>query len=206
MQPFLGDPESWYLDLESHCLALATAKKTLDKNRFKHAQKNTDHNPPNFKVSDRVYFKNKQPGKWDLKWRAGYRIVSIECNRHCIHVENQATGKTGPCNVKDNLQELPVELWNIDTKLGRAGKFINHQSNLPTIPPKHRLGSCSKLVISVIEHLVEVVDKLSTTAVVFFRVWKDPEAACTKLSQQDADKLRAEVNRVLRSSHPPNPN
>ena len=29
--------------------------------------------------------------------------------------------------------------------------------------------SCSKLVISVTEHLVEVVDKLSTTAVVFFR-------------------------------------
>ena len=29
-------------------------------------------------------------------------------------------------------------------------------------------GSCSKLVISVTEHLVEVVDKLSTTAVVFF--------------------------------------
>ena len=30
-------------------------------------------------------------------------------------------------------------------------------------------GSCSKLVISVIEPLVEVVDKHSTTAVVFFR-------------------------------------
>ena len=29
--------------------------------------------------------------------------------------------------------------------------------------------SCSKLVISVTEHLVEVVDKLSTTTVVFFR-------------------------------------
>ena len=31
------------------------------------------------------------------------------------------------------------------------------------------------------------------------------EAACTKLSQQDAEELRAEVNRVLRSSHPSNP-
>ena len=31
------------------------------------------------------------------------------------------------------------------------------------------------------------------------------EAACTKLSQQDAEDLRAEVNRVLRFSHPPNP-
>ena len=30
-------------------------------------------------------------------------------------------------------------------------------------------ASCSRLVISVTEHLVEVVDKLSTTTVVFFR-------------------------------------
>ena len=29
------------------------------------------------------------------------------------------------------------------------------------------------------------------------------EAACTKLSQQDAEELRADINRVLRSSHPP---
>ena len=31
------------------------------------------------------------------------------------------------------------------------------------------------------------------------------DAACTKLSQQDAEELRADINRVLRSSHPPNP-
>ena len=36
--------------------------------------------PPSFKIGDRVYFKNKQPGKWDLKWRPGYRIVQIEHN------------------------------------------------------------------------------------------------------------------------------
>ena len=32
------------------------------------------------------------------------------------------------------------------------------------------------------------------------------EAACTKLSQQDAEELRANINRVLRSSLPPKPN
>ena len=32
------------------------------------------------------------------------------------------------------------------------------------------------------------------------------EAACTKLSQQDVEELRAEVNRVLRSSHTSKPN
>ena len=32
------------------------------------------------------------------------------------------------------------------------------------------------------------------------------EAACTKLSQQEAEELRADINRVLRSFHPPKPN
>ena len=32
------------------------------------------------------------------------------------------------------------------------------------------------------------------------------EAACTKLGQQNAEELRAEINRVLRSFHPPKPN
>ena len=34
----------------------------------------------------------------------------------------------------------------------------------------------------------------------------DIEAACTKLSQQDAEELRASINWVLRASHPPKPN
>ena len=32
------------------------------------------------------------------------------------------------------------------------------------------------------------------------------EVACTKLGLQDAEDLRAEINRVLRSSHLPKPN
>ena len=31
------------------------------------------------------------------------------------------------------------------------------------------------------------------------------EAACTELSQQDAEELRADINQILRSSYPPNP-
>ena len=42
MQWLLGDPDSGHLDLKSHCLALAIAKKTLDENWFKHAQKTTN--------------------------------------------------------------------------------------------------------------------------------------------------------------------
>ena len=41
-------------------------------------QKTTDCSTPNFQVGDRAYFKKKQAGKWDLKWRARYRIVHIE--------------------------------------------------------------------------------------------------------------------------------
>ena len=44
MQHFLGDPDSGMLNLETHRLALAIAKKTLDENRFKMAQKSMDLN------------------------------------------------------------------------------------------------------------------------------------------------------------------
>ena len=46
-----------------------------------------DREPPSFKTGDRVYFKNKQPGKWDLKWRLGYSIVCIEHDGHYLHIE-----------------------------------------------------------------------------------------------------------------------
>ena len=93
MQLFLGDPDSGMLNLKAHRLALAIAKKTLGENCFKTAQKTMDRTPPSFKIGDRVYFKNKQPSKWDLKWRPRYRIVQIEHDRHFLHMENQATGK-----------------------------------------------------------------------------------------------------------------
>ena len=72
MQQFLGDPESGLLNLEVHHPGLAIAKKTLDENRFRTSQKTANREPPSFKIGYRVYFKNKQPGKWDLKWRPGH--------------------------------------------------------------------------------------------------------------------------------------
>ena len=121
------------LNLEAHRLALAIAKKTLDENRFKTAKKTMDQTPPSLMIRDRVYFKNKQPNKWDLKWRPGYRIVHIECNGHFLHIENQATGKVYSCNVQDIILEPPIEFWNVDTQFGRVGRYINHPANLPTI-------------------------------------------------------------------------
>ena len=69
----------------------------------------------------------------ELKWRPGYRIVQIEHDEHFLHIENQATGKVRSCNVKDIVLEQHDEFWNIDTQFGRAGKFINHPTNLLTI-------------------------------------------------------------------------
>ena len=93
MQCFLGDPHSGMLNLETHRLALVIAKKELNENRFTVTQKTMARDKPAFQVGYHVYFKNKQPGKWDLKWRPKYRIVCIECDGHFIHIKNQATGK-----------------------------------------------------------------------------------------------------------------
>ena len=59
MQCSLGDPDSGMLNLETHGLALAIAKKTLDENRFTTTQKTMTRDKPSFQVGDRVYFKNK---------------------------------------------------------------------------------------------------------------------------------------------------
>ena len=146
MLQFLWDLKSGLLNLEAHHLALAIAKKTLAKNHVRTAQKTTDRELPSLKIGDRVYFRNKQPEKWDLKWRPGYRIVHIEYNGHYLHIENQATGKTRSCNVKDVVLEPLVELWNINTKFGRAERYINHPANLPTITltdQRWKLYSCT---------------------------------------------------------------
>ena len=136
MQHFLRDPNSGMLNLETHRLALAIAKKTLDENRFTATQKTMAQDKWAFQIGDCVYFKNKQPGKWDLKWRPEYRIVCIEHNRHFIHIENQATGKIQSCNVIDIILEPLIEFLNVDTQVSRAGHYINHPANFPTIQLK----------------------------------------------------------------------
>ena len=92
-----------------------------------------DRKPPFFKIGKRVYFKNKQLGKWGLKLRPGYMIVCSEHDRHHLKIENQVTGKKRSCNIKDIVLKPPVEFWNISTQFSRAGKYINHPVNLPTI-------------------------------------------------------------------------
>ena len=54
MQHFLGDPDSGKLNLETHRLALAIAKKTLDENRFTATQKTLAGDQPAFQIRDCV--------------------------------------------------------------------------------------------------------------------------------------------------------
>ena len=95
MQCFLGDPESGLLNLEAHQIALAIAKKTLGENHFRTSQKIMDKEPHTFKLGDRVYFKNKQPVKWDLKWRPRYKIIHIEHDGHYPHIKKGPQGRQG---------------------------------------------------------------------------------------------------------------
>ena len=107
MQQFLGDPESWLLILEAHHLVLAIAKKTLDENHFRAAQKTTDSEPPSFTILSVM----------EITYISKIRLLE----------------KTRSCNVKDVVLKPPVELSNINMQFGRAGRYINHPANLPTI-------------------------------------------------------------------------
>ena len=137
---FLGDPESALLCLNQHRLSLSIAKKYLDDHRFLTAEKMTERAEPGFKVGDRVYFKNKTPGKWDLKWRAGYRIIWIEHKGCYLHIKNQAIGKIRSCNVKDIVLEPISELWNVNPEFGMSQQV--HQpprTTYQTLPLIHTL-------------------------------------------------------------------
>ena len=103
---FLGDLDSGLLCLDQHRLSLSIAKKYLDDHRFLTAEKITDRAEPGFKVGDRVYFKNKTPWKWDLKWRAGYRIVQIECKgRSMNHHQTDTYASTMNTRMDVNISE-----------------------------------------------------------------------------------------------------
>ena len=35
--------------------------------------------------------------------------------------------------MKDVVLKPPIKFWNIDTQFGKAGKYVSHPANLPTI-------------------------------------------------------------------------
>ena len=89
MQCFMGDPDSGKLHLETHRLALAIAKKTLDKNRFTDFQRQ-----PHLSNQRSCILQKQTTRQMGLEVETRYWIVCIEHNGHYIHIKNQATGKT----------------------------------------------------------------------------------------------------------------
>ena len=71
--------------------------------------------------------------KMGLKMETWIQNFHIEHNGQYLRIENQATEKTRSCNIKDVVLKPPVELWNINTQFGRAGRYNNHPANVPTI-------------------------------------------------------------------------
>ena len=74
---FLGDPDSGMLNLEMHRLALAIAKKTLDENWFKVAQKTMDHTPPSFKIGEGFTSRTNSPANGTLNGGQGIELSTL---------------------------------------------------------------------------------------------------------------------------------
>ena len=120
------------INLKAHRLTLAITKKTLDENCFKTAQQTMYRQQPSFKFGDRVYFKNKQPDKWDLKMRPGYRIVQIECQTLYAH-RKPSNQKSMILQCEGCSSQTSCRILEYRYTIGRAGKYVNHPANLPTI-------------------------------------------------------------------------
>ena len=60
-------PRLWNAELGNTQISISNSKE----NRFKTDQKTMACKNLAFQVGDHVYFNNKQPGKWNLKWRPG---------------------------------------------------------------------------------------------------------------------------------------
>ena len=147
MQQFLGDPDSWCLELESHYLALAITKKNLDENCFKHAQKIMHHTPSNFKVGDSVFFKKQ--ATWQMwskveSWLQDclHRVQwTLPADRKSSYWENKTLQCLGCCTQSaSQAMECGCNIW-------QSCKFINHLENLPTITLNTTLKNQKTLLI-----------------------------------------------------------
>ena len=96
-------------------------RRTLHENHFRNAQKTIEMKQPTFQLGDRVYFKNKQPGKMGFKMEAEIQDFCIEHDAHYLHIENQAMGKMRSCNVKDILHNHSLNSGNFTLNLAELG-------------------------------------------------------------------------------------
>lgn len=120
--------------IEQSRVTLTTAAKMLAKKR--EAQKLSTNDRPsehNFKVGDLVLVLKHNKTKLELKWEPGYRIIKLPTPLTAV-VEDQLTGKSKRCNVRDLKVKHPAEDWELKAEnIGRAARYVNHPDNLPDI-------------------------------------------------------------------------
>ena len=106
------------------------------------------------------------------------------------HRAPQASQENSTISWEDNLSTTPSRLPQGSSNKEPNSKWVINLSNKPLTPPQRSvLAKGPNFVVTPrqppnLEYITAI------------------EAACTKLSQQDAEELRADINRVLRSSHP----
>ena len=124
-----------FLNLEAHHLALAIAKKTLDENHSRTAQKSMDRETSILQNRQQSPFQKQTTRKMgsqagDLD--TGLFILSMQwtlpTHWKSSYWKNKVVQHQGHV-----VLEPPVEFWNINTQFSRAGKCIHHPANLPTI-------------------------------------------------------------------------
>ena len=102
----------------------------LEENCFRTAQKTTDREPPSNKIGNRVYFKDKQAGMWDMKWRPGLSSFQ-HCMHDCTHQYNMGEQRvsTVPACIKSlpHLSPLDDHSPCIIEKYGEAMEAV-HQT------------------------------------------------------------------------------
>ena len=114
--------------MEAHGLALAIAKKTLEKNHFRTVQKTMDREPPSFKIGDRVYLKNNQAnGTSNGDLDTGLSILSMMDITYTLKIT--LLEKTKSCNIKDVVQ------WNSGTSTHNLAELEDTSTILLAFQP-----------------------------------------------------------------------
>ena len=113
-----------------------------------------DREPPSFKIDDRVYFKNKQPGKWDLKWRPRHRIVHIEHDGHCLHSLNYQQIVLHICSSLANLRD---SLYYMTQVTMHAMDYINAATTGILLPHVLPVEDPQKMLIHIEEELASTM-------------------------------------------------
>ena len=137
------------------------------------------------------------PGEGNSSPQAGQlsnqaRSVRQGLRHSTRHRAPQASHENSTISWEDNITTTPSRLPQGSSNEESNPKWVINLSNKPLTPAQRSvLAKGPNFVVTPRQPPnLEYINAI--------------KAACTKLSQQDAEERRVDINRVLRSSHPPN--